>query len=146
LTISDLSFGLPPFGRVPSFGLRIADLRSQRAKSIWKFWGRPQKLQSGHARRAYSLTTFSYPRSGDKRQTSNHHMLTCLALDAQGSSSVCLFLSKANSSQFVHLHLSKANSPQFLYLHLSKASSYQSVENRPFLQSAIPVRQIQGGI
>ena len=29
--ISDLSFGLPPFGRVPSFGLRISDLKKHRA-------------------------------------------------------------------------------------------------------------------
>jgi len=27
--ISDLSFGLPPFGRVPSFGFRISDLRAR---------------------------------------------------------------------------------------------------------------------
>ena len=32
--ISDLSFGLPPFGRVPSFGLRIADLGGHGA------WGK----------------------------------------------------------------------------------------------------------
>jgi hypothetical protein len=28
--IADLSCGLPPFGRVPSFGLRIAELRDMR--------------------------------------------------------------------------------------------------------------------
>jgi hypothetical protein len=31
MEIAELSFGLPPYGRVPSFGLRIADLRRNRA-------------------------------------------------------------------------------------------------------------------
>jgi len=42
--ISDLSFGLPPFGRVPSFGLRISDLKKHRASfdrlRTSRAWGR----------------------------------------------------------------------------------------------------------
>jgi hypothetical protein len=30
LQVGDLSFGLPPFGRVPSFGLRIADFEFKK--------------------------------------------------------------------------------------------------------------------
>ena len=32
-TISNLSFGLPPFGRVPGFGLRIANLKDKRQEA-----------------------------------------------------------------------------------------------------------------
>ena len=32
--IANLSFGLPPFGRVPGFGLRIANLEARRQKKL----------------------------------------------------------------------------------------------------------------
>ncbi len=44
--IANLSFGLPPFGRVPSFGFRIANLGTRRQKKLKAERGKGKSLKA----------------------------------------------------------------------------------------------------